>query len=94
MADLNSLLFLEYFVLANIVFAGAALFYWAKPLSKRYNAWTTRLREKNPNINEPPTPKNAQLNYKMMFILFRVCGAFLFVDAGYLLFHALSRLWE
>jgi hypothetical protein len=94
MADLNSLLLLEYFILANIVFAGAALFYWAKPLSQRYNAWTTRLRERFPNINEPPSPKYAQLNFKIAFILFRVCGAFLFADAGYLLLRALSRLWR
>jgi hypothetical protein len=72
MADLSSLLLLEYFILANVTFAGAALFYWAKPLSNRYNAWTTRLRERFPNINEPPSPKNAQLNFKIMFILFRV----------------------
>jgi hypothetical protein len=93
MADLNGLLLLEYLILVNIVLAGAALFYWAKPLSKRYNAWTTRLREKS-NTNKPPNPKNAQLNFKMMFILFRVYGAFLFVGAGYFLFHALSRLWQ
>jgi hypothetical protein len=94
MADLKSLLFLEYFILMNTVFAGAALFYWAKPLSQRYNAWTTRLRERFPNINKLPSPKNAQLNFKMMFILFRVCGAVLFVESGYFLLHALSRLWR
>lgn len=94
MTDPNSLLLLEYLISGNIVLAGAALFYWAKPLSKRYNAWTTRLREKSANINKPPNPKNAQLNFKMMFILLRVYGAFLFVGAGYFLFRALSRLWQ
>lgn len=34
---------------------GLALVVWATPLSIRYNAWTTGLRERHPNVNPPPT---------------------------------------
>ncbi len=92
MANLNSLLLLEYFLFANIVLVGAALFFWAKPMSERYNAWTTSIRKRFPNINEPPSPENAQLNFKIIFICCRVCGASLFAGGAYYLLHAINRL--
>jgi hypothetical protein len=32
---------------------GLILIFWASPLSLRYNAWTTGLRERHSNINPP-----------------------------------------
>jgi hypothetical protein len=56
---------------------GLALVVWATPLSISYNAWTTGLRERHPNINPPPTPEWRLRNTKIMTILFRVMGLFL-----------------
>ena len=75
---------------AVIGLAGAFLFYSSNPLSNGYNAWTTRLRTRFPNINPPPTPEKAQSNYWAMVILFRIVGAFLFLAstwAAYDWFH-------
>jgi hypothetical protein len=55
---------------------GVALLIWAAPLSLRYNAWTTGLRERHPNVNPPPTPEWRARNTKIMMILFRVAGLF------------------
>ena len=55
---------------------GIALIIWAAPLSRRYNAWTTGLRERHPNVNPPPTPEWRARNTKIMTILFRVGGTF------------------
>jgi hypothetical protein len=60
---------------------GLALILWAVPLSIRYNAWTTRLRERHPNFNPPPIPEWLARNTKIMTALFRVAGAF-FVLVG------------
>ena len=56
---------------------GLALIVWAVPLSVRYNAWTTRLRERHPKINPPPTPEWRARNTKIMKVMFRVFGMFL-----------------
>ena len=56
---------------------GLALVFWAAPLSVRYNAWTTGLRERHPNINPPPTPEWRARNTKILTVMFRVLGAFL-----------------
>ena len=59
----------------GLVLLGLALIIWANPLSVRYNAWTTRLRENHPNINPPPTPEWRARNTKIMTVLFRVAGS-------------------
>lgn len=65
---------------------GLILVFWASPLSKRYNTWTTGLRERHPNINPPPTPEWRARNTKIMTVIFRVAGLFLvFLSSGYLL---------
>jgi hypothetical protein len=65
---------------------GLIAIFWAAPLSVRYNAWTTGLRERHPNINPPPTPVWRARNTKIMTIIFRVAGFFLIVlSSGYLL---------
>jgi hypothetical protein len=51
---------------------GLMLIWWAKPLSVRYNTWTTRLRERHPNFNPPPTPEWRERNTKIMTVLFRI----------------------
>jgi hypothetical protein len=56
---------------------GLALSFWATPLSIRYNAWTTGLRERHPNVNPPPTPEWRARNTKIMTVMFRVVGVFL-----------------
>jgi len=53
---------------------GLALIFWATPLSIRYNAWTTGLRERHPNVNPPPTPEWRARNTKIMTVMFRVLG--------------------
>jgi hypothetical protein len=45
-------------------------------LSAHYNAWTTGLRERHPNINPPPTPEWRARNTKIMTVIFRVAGVF------------------
>jgi hypothetical protein len=56
---------------------GLALVVWATPLSIRYNAWTTGLRERHPNVNPPSTPEWQTRNTKIMTVMFRVVGVFL-----------------
>jgi len=92
MANLHFWLLVEFMILVNVAFAGAALLYWAKPMAQRYNAWTIRFREKYPQISKPPSPETASLNYKVMVIFFRVAGAFLFAEAVYFFIHAIQRI--
>jgi len=54
---------------------GLGLIFWAAPLSIRYNAWATGLRERHPNVNPPPTPEWKTRNTKIMTVMFRVLGA-------------------
>lgn len=63
---------------------GFVLLILAKPLSLRYNAWTTRLRERHPDFNPPPTPEWRARNTRIMTVIFRVLGV------GFVL---LSILW-
>ena len=55
---------------------GLALVVWAAPLSRRYNAWTTGMRERHPGFNPPPTPVWRARNTKIMTVIFRVAGVF------------------
>ena len=55
---------------------GLALIFLATHLSAHYNAWTTGLRERRPNINPPPTPEWRARNTKIMTVIFRVAGVF------------------
>jgi hypothetical protein len=92
MPNLHFWLLVEFMVLANLAFAGAALFYWAKPMSQRYNEWTTRSRERHPQINKPPTQEASSLNYKIMVIVFRSVGAILLAEAVYFFVRAIGRM--
>ena len=71
-------------LLVNVAFvlAGLALLIWANALSVRYNGWTTRLRERHPNFNPPPTPEWRERNTKIMTNLFRIVGAVFLVRAA------------
>ena len=62
---------------AGCAVIGLALILWATPLSIRYNAWTTDLRERHPNINPPPTPEWRLRDTKIMTGLLRVMGVVL-----------------
>jgi len=62
-----------------LAIVGLALIFWAAPLSIRYNAWTTRFRERHPNFNPPPTAEWRARNTKIITVIFRIAGAvFLF----------------
>lgn len=92
MSNFSFWLLVELIILANVAFAGVALFYWAKPISERYNAWTIRFRKRYPQISKPVTPESVLLNYKIMFIFFRVVGALLFMETVYLSVRAINRI--
>lgn len=94
MANLHFWLLVEFMVLANLAFGGAALFYWAKPMSRGYNEWTTRFRERHPQISKPPSLKAASLNYKTMVFVFRIAGAVLLAEAVYFFVHAIKRIFH
>ncbi|MGO8720822.1 MAG: hypothetical protein ACLQMO_16665 [Acidobacteriaceae bacterium] len=65
-------------LIVSIAYAaiGLALISWAVPLSIRYNAWTGRLRERDPNAYLPPTPESRARNTKIMTGIFRILGVF------------------
>jgi hypothetical protein len=65
---------------------GAAILFTARRLSLRYNAWTTAMRTRHPNINPPPTPKMRELNTKIMTWLIRFLGAWIFMLSVFELF--------
>jgi len=65
--------------------AGIVLLFWAKSLSLRYNAWTTAFRERNRQINPPPTPEMRELNTRIMTGMFRVTGAILIVSSMFVM---------
>ena len=56
----------------TILLAGIVLLVFAMPLSRHYNAWTTRMREKQ---NRSPTPEIRALNTRIFAWLLRVLGA-------------------
>jgi len=62
---------------SSFVVVGLALIIWAKPLSIRYNSWTTGIRERHPKFNAPPTPEMRVKNTKIMTFLFRFVGVLL-----------------
>lgn len=64
---------------------GLCLIFRAAPLSIRYNAWTTRLRERPLSLNPPPTPEWRARNTKIMTALLRILGVVLAVLSGILL---------
>jgi hypothetical protein len=96
MTSLDSLLLLEFMVDANVVLAGAALFYWSKPIAASIDAWTVKIYQRFPKLKLLPGSRNVgtERNYRAMFIWFRICGAFIFADASYYLSHAISRIWR
>jgi hypothetical protein len=50
---------------------GLLLTLCAHPLSPRYNAWATRLRERHPNFNPAPTARST----KIMTVTLRTLGS-------------------
>ena len=62
MSHLHFWLLVEFVILTNVAFAGAALLYWAKPMSQRYNEWTIRFQERHPQVSKPPSLEAASLN--------------------------------
>jgi hypothetical protein len=67
---------MNWIVGATYFVIGIVLTWWAAPLSIRYNAWTTGLRERHPNFNPPPTPEWRARNTKIMTVMFRLGGIF------------------
>lgn len=64
-----------------VALIGVALIYWARILSETYITWTTRLRTRSRYLSPPPTPQMAQLNFRIMLTLIRICGAALIAIA-------------
>jgi hypothetical protein len=64
-----------------VALVGVAFIFCSKVLSENYNAWTTWLRSKSTFLKHPPKPEMAQLNYRIMVSLFRICGAALIAIA-------------
>jgi hypothetical protein len=56
---------------AGYAVIGLDLIFWATPLSIRYNAWTTGLRQRHPNINPPPTPEWRARNTRIEHACFK-----------------------
>jgi hypothetical protein len=67
---------------AGFAVVGFAFILGAGLLSHRYDAWTTRLRERHPNINPPPTPEDHARNIKVMKVMFRFVGILLILLAN------------
>ena len=57
---------------------GASLIAFAMPLSRRYNAWTTKVRERQ---NRAPSPEMLAKNTRIFAWLLRIFGAVLLVLA-------------
>jgi hypothetical protein len=57
-----------------VALVGTALIYSSKVLAENYIVWTTGLRSKSPHLNPPPKPETAQLNFRIMLNLLRICG--------------------
>jgi hypothetical protein len=76
---------------AALATAGFVLLIGGRALSLRYNAFTTRFREKNPHINPPPTPEMREKNTAIMTRVFRVCGAMWLVFGSFLLLGSLVK---
>lgn len=64
---------------------GVVLLVGASSLSLRYNAWTTRFRERHPNINPPPTPEARARNTRRVRRMLRFLGVWLFLIGALLL---------
>ncbi len=69
---------------------GLILFCAAHPFSRRYNAWTTRLRERHPKFNPPPTPEWRPRNTKIMTVMFRIAGILLILISVTSLLHVIA----
>jgi hypothetical protein len=84
------------FLDANFGLLGAALCYWAKPISRALNSWIARIYESFPKLKALPGSENAgtDLNYKLSYICFRVCGTCVFVSAAYFSLVVLHVLHE
>ena len=67
----------------NVALFAAALFYWSKPMARGVNSFAARCYERFPKLKVLPRSKYAgtELNYKIMYIWFRVCGAFAFISS-------------
>jgi hypothetical protein len=66
----------SFFFGAGCGLVGLVLVYWAAPLSIRYNAWTTGLREHHPGLEAPPSLEWQARNTKIMTVIFRTAGMF------------------
>jgi hypothetical protein len=78
---------LECLVSATFCFLGALLFYRSKPWAQWFNALSVSLYQRFPRLKKMPRSRYAgsDLNYKVMFIWFRICGAFMFVSGIFFL---------
>ena len=73
----------EFLLDVNVALLGAVLFYWSKPMARALNSWAARCYQRFPKLKVLPGSQNAgtKLNYKITYIWFRICGAFVFISA-------------
>lgn len=69
---------------------GAAMLVWSAEMSESYNAWTTGLRQRHPNIISPPTPQQREINTRIMTWIIRVFG----VEISLVAIWTLIRFWN
>ena len=64
----------------------------SRPLSVRYNGWTTRLRSRYARISPPPPPRMLEVNTRIMTWIIRLAAAwFALLSVLALLMALLSR---
>jgi len=68
----------EFLFDATYGFFGAVLLYRSKPMARGLNDFAVRCYERFPKLKVMPGSQNAgtELNYKAMYVCFRICGGF------------------
>jgi hypothetical protein len=66
---------------SSFIVCGAAFLVWARALSVRYNDWTTKLRERHPQLSPQPTPEWRARNTTIMTWIYRAVGAALAMES-------------
>jgi hypothetical protein len=82
--------YLAVVLFAGLIVAGAGLIVWARELSVGYNDWTTRLRQRYPQIFGAPRPESQARKIENMMWLYRGVGVALALESAF----ALIGIWN
>ena len=77
-------------VSSGCVVWGAAMLVWSREISERYNGWTSRMRERHPRFIAPPTPREREINTRIITWIIRVFG----VEISLLATWTLIKFWN